>query len=369
MINKQRMIDNFLSYVQIDSETKNEKNICDYISKQMKDLGFEVIVDNAGEAIGSNGYNVCVKYSNNSKKQPILLSAHLDTVTPGNGIKPIIDGDIIKTDGTTILGSDDKSGVAIIVECMQTIKENNLDSRPIEAVFSIYEEGGLKGAKAFDISQVAAKEAIVLDAGGPIGTICVTAPAQDVITVDIYGKAAHAGMEPEAGVSAIQIAANAISKMNLYRIDEETTANFGIINGGVATNIITDHVHLVGETRSLSTDKLEKQTKSMVDTLEKTASELGGEVNIVVDRSYNPFNISEDSNIVKGMKDAFVKNGFTPQCVPTGGGSDTNVYTDKGLSAINISCGMADVHTTNEYIKISDMEDCAKSLLTFLLDS
>lgn len=366
MINEKRMIENFLDYVQIDSETTNEKEMCDYLSKQLKDLGFEVIIDNAGEKIGSNGYNVCAKYPGDANKDAILLSAHVDTVTPGIGIKPIIDGDIIKTDGTTILGGDDKAGVAIIVECMQTILENNLQSRPIEAVFSIYEEGGLKGASEFDLSNISAKEGIVIDSGGPIGSIVTQAPAQDVINVDVYGKAAHAGMEPENGVSAIQIAARALENMTLYRIDEETTANFGIINGGVATNIVTDHVHLTGETRSLNIDKITKQTASMKEAFEKAAADLGGTVKFDAVRAYNPFSLESDAKIVQDLSEAFKANGFEPQCVPTGGGSDTNVYFEKGVTCVNISCGMSAVHTTDEFIKKSDMIGCAKSLFTFL---
>lgn len=366
MINEQRMINNLLDYIQIDSETKNEKAMCDYVAKQMKDLGFEVIVDQAGAKIESNGYNICVKYPGDKTKDPVLLSAHLDTVTPGKGIKPIIEDGILKSDKTTILGGDDKAGVAIIVECLQTIIENNLATRPLEAVFSIYEEGGLKGAKEFDVSVLKAKEGVVIDSGGPIGSIVTTAPGQDSINVDIHGKAAHAGMEPEKGVSAIQIAARALENMTLYRIDEETTANFGIINGGVATNIITDHVHLAGETRSLSNEKIDQQTARMKEAFEKAATELGGSVNFSVERVYNSFTVDENSKIVTGLKAAFLENGFTPQCVPTGGGSDTNIYFAKGINCVNISCGMSAAHTTDEYIKISDINDCAKSLFTFL---
>lgn len=366
MINEKRMIENFLDYVQIDSETRNEKEMCDFLSKQLEDLGFEVIRDNAGEKIGSNGYNICAKYPGDSSKDAILLSSHVDTVTPGIGIKPIVEGDIIKTDGTTILGGDDKAGVAIIVECMRTIIENNVQSRPIEAVFSIYEEGGLKGATEFDLSNISAKEGIVIDSGGPIGSIVTKAPAQDVINVDVYGKAAHAGMEPENGVSAIQIAARALENMTLYRIDEETTANFGIITGGVATNIITDHVHLTGETRSLSVEKITNQTASMKKAFEDAAADLGGSVKFDAVRAYNPYMIDEDAKIIQDLSAAFKENGFEAQCVPTGGGSDTNIYFAKGVECVNISCGMSAVHTTDEFIKISDMVGCAKSLYTFL---
>ena len=368
MINNKRLINNFLEYVQIDSETKFEKEICDFIYEKMNNLGFEVIKDNAGEEINSDGYNLLIKYPGNLDKQPIILSAHVDTVEPGKKIKPIIDGDLIKSDGSTILGGDDKAGVAIIIECLQTIKDNNLDSRPIEAVLSIYEEGGLKGIKAFDISQLKAKEAIVIDSGGPIGTINLKAPSQKFISVDVYGKAAHAGTEPEKGISAISIAADAISKMKLYRIDEETTANFGYINGGGATNIITDHVQLTGEVRSLSMDKIAKQTQHIIDTLNESTKLFGGSVKIHTKDVYQSVNVDPNSDLVKAMDQAFIKNGFTPHHVASGGGSDTNVYFEKGINAINISCGMNRVHTSDENIKISDIEGCAKSLLSLLID-
>ncbi|WP_423363824.1 M20/M25/M40 family metallo-hydrolase [Mycoplasma sp. P36-A1] len=366
MINTKRLVDNFLSYIQIDSESGNEKEMCDYLAKQLMELGFEVIIDNAGEKIGSNGYNVFAKMAGDSSKKPLLLSAHLDTVTPGNGIKPIIDGDLIHTDGSTILGGDDKAGAAIIVECMQTIVENNLSSRPVEAVFSIFEEGGLKGAKNFDTTQLTAQEGVVIDSGGPIGTIITKAPAQDAFKVLIHGKPAHAGLAPEEGISAIQIAAKALENMNLYRIDEETTANFGYICGGGATNIITDLVELRGETRSLSIPKLEKQTDSMIKALEDAAIALGGTTDIEVTRNYDPLVIDESSNIVVELQKAFKANNLEPLLKSTGGGSDTNVYYAGGINCVNISCGMDKVHTTEEKISILDMENTAKSLFTLL---
>lgn len=366
MINEERLIANFIDYAKIDSETENEKEMCDYLSQQLMDLGFEVIVDKAGEKINSNGYNILAKFAGNPNKKPILLSAHVDTVSPGNGIVPIIDGDIIKTDGSTILSGDDKAGVAIIVECMRSIKEQNLDSRPIEAVFSIYEEGGLKGVKEFDASQLKAKEGIVIDSGGEIGTIIVSAPGQDKIEVVINGKTAHAGVAPEDGISAIQIMAKAIENMKLYRIDNETTANFGIVKGGVATNIITDRVELVGEARSLSIPKLEAQTNHMIEALQNAAKELGGSVEIEVTRMYDPLVIDKQEAIIQELEKAFLANGISPNLTSTGGGSDTNVYVTHGITCVNISNGMSNVHTTSEYIKISDMVKCANSLLTFL---
>lgn len=366
MINSTRLLENFLKYIQIDSETKHEKEICDYIYLKMKNLGFEVIKDNAGENINSSGYNILVKHSGNPNKKPILLSAHLDTVEPGRNIKPIIDGDIIKSDGTTILGADDKAGVAIIIECLETILENNLDTNPIEVVFSINEEGGLKGIKEFDMQLLKSKEGVVIDSSGPIGTINLKAPAQKFINVDIYGKAAHAGVEPEKGISAISIAADALSQMKLYRIDEETTANFGYISGGGATNIITDHVQMSGEVRSLSSKKLIEQTQHIIDMLNNSANKFKGNVKIYTKDVYQAVNIDENSDIVRKMKQSFAYNNFPINIEASGGGSDTNIYFENGINAINISCGMNKVHTCDENIKQSDMIGCAKSILTLL---
>lgn len=366
MINEQRLLDNFLAFVKIDSETTLEKAMCDYLFAQLTKLGFAVTKDEIGEKIGSNGYNIIAKYAGNSDKDPILLSSHVDTVTPGQGIKPVIEGDLIKTDGNTILGSDDKSGIAIIVECMQTIVENNLDSRPIEAVFTVYEEGGLKGSKHLDYSLISAKEGIVIDSGGPIGEITTIAPGQDRIEVTIHGKAAHAGMEPEAGVSALQIAAEALTHMPLYRVSDDTTANFGMISGGVATNIIMDKVELVGEARSLVADKITAQTKVMMQALEEAAAKLGGSIEATITRVYNPLVVDETAPLIKDISNAFSKHNFKPKCVASGGGSDTNNYAENGITCINISCGMARAHTVHENIKISDMVGCANSLLTFL---
>lgn len=369
MINTERMINNFLTYIQIDSESQNEKAICDYVSQQMKDLGFSVQIDNAGEKINSNGYNICIKQPGDINKDAILLSAHLDTVIPGQGIKPIIEGDLIKTDGSTILGGDDKAGVAIIVECLQVIKEKQLSSRPIEAVFSICEEIGLKGAKEFDTDVLTAKEGIVIDAGGAIGLIDIEGPAQNMINVDIYGKSAYTEVDPDVGISAIQIAAHALEHMKLHPADDRTTVNFGVIHGGVAANIIADHVHLVGEIHSLDVMELVNQTEHIKTIFEAAASDLGGSVNFNIERTYNAFSVDENSKLVRDLKQAFIDNGFQPKCVPYGGGSDTNIYSEKGIVCINLSCGMSLAHTTNESIKKSDIEACAKSLLTFLLNS
>ena len=237
----------------------------------------------------------------------ILFSSHMDTVSPSIGVKPIIDeaNGIIKSDGTTVLGSDDKAGIAAILEALRTVKENNIEHSDIQVVFSIWEEGGLQGAKNLDYSKIDAEYAFVLDSGGSPGEIIVKAPAQDAIKVKIIGKPAHAGLQPENGISAIMVASKAIENMKLLRIDEETTANIGIVKGGIATNIVMPELEIVAEARSLSEEKLDAQTNHMIETFKSAAKEFGAEIEIDVNRAYGPFNIDETDEIVQLVKKAF----------------------------------------------------------------
>lgn len=366
MINKDRLVESFLEYVQIDSESGNEKNMEIILTKQLKDLGLEVYVDKVGESIGSNGNNVYGFLKGDLDKEPVLLSAHIDTVTPGNGVNPIVKGDIITTDGTTILGGDDKSGVVIIMETIRAIVEDKIDTRPIEVVFTIFEEKGLLGAKGVEFNRLKSKEGIAVDTGGVTGTIINQTPAHDDIRVTIKGKPAHAGLEPEKGVSAINIAANAISKMPLLRVDEDTTANIGSINGGVASNIVAPEVNIVAETRSKSNEKLDKQGNLMKKIFEETAKEMGGVAEVKIKRWYEALYVSEDERIIKDLKEAFKKNNHLPKCEYAGGGSDANIYFSQGIKIVNISSGMTAVHTLEERISITDMYECAKVLLDFL---
>ncbi len=195
----------------------------------MEKIGLEVYMDDAGEKVGSNSGNLIGKLRGNTDGETILFSAHMDTVSPGIGIKPIIKDGVIYSDGTTILGGDDKAGIAAILEAIEIIVENNIPHGDIEVVFSIFEEGGLFGAKNLDYTKLNAKVGFVLDSGGEPGQIIVQGPAQNKINAKFIGKEAHAGVAPENGISAIQIAAEAISNMKLLRIDEETTANIGYI--------------------------------------------------------------------------------------------------------------------------------------------
>lgn len=361
MVNKQRVIDEFLELVQIDSPSSQEGEMAKILVKKLKEIGCEVIIDDAGVKAGGETGNVIATLKGNKEGKTLLFSSHMDTVSPGIGVKPIIDeaAGIIKSDGTTVLGSDDKAGIAAILEGLRVIKENNVDHSDIQVVFSIWEEGGLNGAKYLDYSKVNADLAFVLDSGGSPGEIIVKAPAQDAIKVKITGKPAHAGLQPESGISAIMVASKAIENMNLLRIDEETTANIGIVKGGIATNIVMPELEIIAEARSLSEEKLDIQTNHMVETFKKAAKEFGAQIDIETNRAYAPFNIDENDEIVVLAKKAFSNMNIEGKTASTGGGSDTNILNKNGIKAINLGIGMKNAHTLEEYIAIEDLINSA----------
>ncbi|MTI69644.1 MAG: M20/M25/M40 family metallo-hydrolase [Firmicutes bacterium] len=366
MVNRERIVDEFKKYVQIDSPTKNEKEFSQFITKELEGLGFEVYIDNAGKKVGSNTGNVIAKLKGTKDREPILFSCHMDTVSPSVGIKPVIKNDIIYSDGTTVLGADDKAGIAAVIEALKILKEKDIEHGPIEIVFSIYEEGGLFGAKNLEYSKLESKKAFVLDSGGDPGQIIIKGPAQDKINVKVKGRSAHAGVAPEEGISSINVAANAISRMDLLRIDEETTANIGTIKGGKATNIVTPEVSIKAEARSLSNEKLDKQTAHMVKCFEDAAKEFGAEVEIETTRMYGAFTVDESDEIVEIVKKACQKVDIKPFTDSTGGGSDTNILNGNGIKAINLGIGERKPHTLEEHIYIKDLVNISKLVLEII---
>ncbi|AEV67821.1 M20/M25/M40 family metallo-hydrolase [Acetivibrio clariflavus] len=366
MVNRQRMVDEFLELVRIDSLTYKEKEMAECLKAKLSNMGLSVEEDDAGIKIGGNSGNLICKIDGNKSVPAVLLMAHMDTVTPGIGKKPVIDGNIIRTDGTTVLGGDDAAGIECILEAIRVLKENNLPHGDIFVVFTVAEEGGLWGAKNLDISRINAKYAFVMDDGGNIGHVAVNAPAQNKIDVIVTGKAAHAGMEPEKGVSAIQIAAEAISNMKLGRIDDETTANVGVINGGQATNIICDKVEIKAEARSRDMIKLQSQTEHMKECFYNAAQKYGGSIDFKSELLYPSFSISEQDDIIKILKEASKKAGVELVLEATGGGSDTNIINSKGIKAVDVSVGMDKVHSVEEQICIDDLVKAAEFLIAII---
>lgn len=366
MINQERLVNHFLEYVQIDSPTKEELAFATFIRARMEALGMEVTMDAAGRDVGSNAGNVIGRLKGHGGGTPVLFSCHMDTVSPGRGIRPEIRDGVIYSDGTTILGSDNKAGIAAVLEAIEVLKENDLEHGDIEVVFSIFEEGGLYGAKGLDHSKLSAKKVFVMDSGGDPGTIIYKGPAQNKIDIRFIGLEAHAGVAPENGISAISMAADAISSMKLLRIDAETTANIGSIHGGSATNIVASEVILQAEARSLDNAKLKAQTDHMITCCSEAAEKHKGKVEITVDTVYDAFEVDREHEIIADVRRANEILGLTTSIVTSGGGSDTNIFNARGIPAINLAIGASKPHTLDEHIQIRDLVDSSRLALELM---
>ncbi len=363
---------NFLDLVQIDSLSKKERAVALVLEKALLKIGAEVSFDQAGEAVGGEIGNLIARFPGTDPTRPtLLLSAHMDTVVPGEGIKPICDGDVIRSDGTTILGGDDKSGIAIIIEVLRTLKEKSLSHGDIEIVFTICEEFGLVGAKHLDCSQLKSKSGIVLDCDHA-DFLFTQSPASDRMEFTVHGLEAHAGVCPEAGISAIQIAADAISRMSLGRIDFETTANVGMIEGGAAVNIVPKTVFVRAESRSHNEEKLDKQTSHMrrcfseaVDkfSVEKNGKKITGRITEKVWRDYNRVNLPGSAPIVRAVLQAAERCGYSVKTNATGGGCDANIFNEKGITVPNLGTGMYQIHTVDEWLDFKETCQTAEVLL------
>ena len=363
-INEERLLKEFLEFVQIDSESCNEKAMGERLCQVLKELGLEPITDEAGKTYNSNGFNVFARLP--GEGEPMVLTAHMDTVVPGNGVKPEIRGGVIYSDGTTVLGGDDKSGICGILEAVRLVLENNLPHRPAEIIFSIGEEGGMRGAKAFDCSQLKSKRAYVFDSSGEVGKVIVGAPGQIKVFADVVGRRAHAGLAPEDGISAIQVMAKAIARMNLLRIDEETTCNIGTIKAEYATNIVPERCSIIAEVRSRNIDKLNAQAEHIRQCLQEACDEAGAVLECELRTNYVSYKVPEDSEMVKDLLSCIEKIGREPLVTLGGGGSDANIYNQKGIQSVVLGTGMTKVHTTSECIKISNLNDTARLALALL---
>jgi tripeptide aminopeptidase len=355
VVNKERLVGTFLEIVKINSQTKNERAMADYLKGKLGELGLTVREDQAGDTVGGNAGNVIAVLEGTEEKPALLFSAHMDRVPPGENIKPVVEGDMIKSGGDTILGADDGAGLTAILEMLRVVKENNLAHGPIEVVFTIAEEGGLNGSKGLDVAGLRAEMAVIMDSTGPAGIVINQAPAQDEIIAKIYGKAAHAGVAPEKGINAIAVAAKAIGRMKIGRIDEETTCNIGVITGGKATNIVPDYVEVRGESRSLQEEKLVKVTEAMAAAFISAAGEENARVDLDVNRLYSAYHVPEEHKLLRLVKRAGEAVGLKIKVQSTGGGSDANIFNGKGIVALNLGVGNEEVHTVQEYQSITEL--------------
>lgn len=364
-MNEKRLLEEFFELVQIDSETKDERVIADILIQKMEALGFDVVEDDSAARSGHGAGNLIASMKGTvPTADPIYFTCHMDTVVPGLGIKPELREDgYVYSDGTTILGADDKAGIAALFEMMRVIKEQNTPHGDIQFIITAGEESGLAGAKEMDASLITSKYGYAVDSDGKVGGIVTSAPYQAKLWTKIYGKTAHAGVAPEKGVSAINIAAKSIAAMTLGRIDAETTANIGSFAGGRATNIVCDEVTIIAEARSIIPEKLTKQTEHMTSTFERIAEQMGGQAETKVEQMYPGFKFGEADLVVQTAMKAVRNVGRTPELLTSGGGSDGNVFNGAGIPTVTLSVGYEEIHTTNERMPVEELNKLTELLI------
>ena len=372
MIKPERIKDEFLELASISSMSRREGAIARRLESILKSMGASVEVDDAGEKVGGETGNILARFAGTRPDAPpFLLSAHMDTVGPAEKIHLEVEGDIVHTDRTTVLGGDDKAGIVSIFEAIRVLREEKIPHGDIEVILSICEETGLLGAKHFDTGRLRAKRGLVLDVDG-VCELITRAPVANRLSFTVTGLEAHAGICPERGLSAIQIASEAIAGMKLGRVDAETTANLGRIQGGLATNIVPTRVVVDGETRSLSVAKLEAQTEHMRQRFEEAAArhavrledgEHRARVEVKVDRQYERLDVADTAKVVTLVAGAAEGLGKSFRTRATGGGSDANVDTTRGIEIANLACGMRDIHTVHEWVDLKDLYTTASIVL------
>lgn len=366
MVNQDRLVNRFCELVEIDSVSGREGLMRDRLIAEMAGLGLTAEEDEAAVEVGGESGNLLVNLPGNAPGKKLLFAAHMDTVEPGEGIKAVVAGDIIRSKGDTILGADDKAAIAAILEALDIIKENGLMHADLEMLFTVGEEKGLKGAKAFDFSRLNAEIAYVLDAGGEPGSIVIQSPCQNLIEYKVSGRAAHAGINPEEGLNAIHLAAQALAKMPSGRIDAETTCNFGLIKGGQARNIVAEYCKVQGEARSLSRPKLNQLTEQLVDGFRAEIKARGGQAHTKVTFLYPEICLKPDDEVVQMAVTAAQRVGMNPRLIRTGGGSDASIIHGAGIPCANLGVGMQKVHTCEEFIKVSDLVGITKLILAII---
>lgn len=351
----ERMIKQFMEMVQIGSESGEEAAFIDYLLEEFKKLGAEAEKDSYGNLIAKLPAKGC------DGKEPILLSCHADTVKPGNNIKPVLKDGVIRSGGNTILGADDKAGIAEMLEALRIAEVRP----PLEIAVSRQEEVGLLGVKKLDFSKLTAQRGFLLD-NDELETIVIGGPSYFAIDVEIKGRAAHAGMEPEKGINAIVAASNAIAALKWGRLDHETTANVGVIKGGLIRNGVPDTASFLAECRSLNHEKGEKLAKEIEKTIKEQVESTNASVEIKIDNLCRAVDIPEDSWTVQLSKKALKKVGIDAKTTFITGFTDASIYNNKGIEMAVVGIGARLEHSCDEHIYITDMEKALNMIVEIL---
>jgi tripeptide aminopeptidase len=346
----------FLELAALRSPSGEERAVADVVSAYVRDLGLDIDEDDAGAAVGSTIGNLYTRIEPTADGIPLFLCAHLDTVPPDGALEPVVEEGVVRNAGGTILGADDKSAVAVMLEATRRVLAENRPHAGIELLFTPKEEVGLLGAAAFDHTRLHAQVGYVYDQAAPIGEIILGAPYSQAMQVRFHGRASHSGMYPEEGRSAIAAAARAIADLRLGRVDDESTANVGTIQGGTAGNIVPEWCSFDAEARSHDERKLADLVQEMLETFAFAASLADCEVETSVKKIYRGYRFKRDDPVVRLAATALERAGHAPTYGLSGGAADANVFNERGLPCLNLANGMTSIHTPDEHIAVDDLD-------------
>jgi tripeptide aminopeptidase len=363
------VVEEFLELIKFNSPSRKEGEIAAYLQKRLQDLGAEVHEDGSSSKTGSDTGNIIALYPGDKAKPTVLLSAHMDTVAQKEGMVPELRDGVIYSDGETILGADDKAGIAVILSVLSVLQKNkNIPHGPVEVLLTVQEEVGLIGVKNLDY-KLKSEYGYVLDGDGPVGTVVNASPSHITLDIVVEGKAAHAGLAPETGINAIVAASEAIAAIPSGRLDPETTSNFGIIRGGKGRNIVADRVEITAEVRSRSKEKLEKETNKMLQKFEEITAKHQAKLNVKKELAYEAFLIEPGQPVIMNAQKAGEKQGIEVRLQATGGGLDANILNSRGIPCVALGLGNGNPHTNEEYQNIKELEKAVQFILGILSEA
>lgn len=364
LVNQQRLIETFAELVRINSPSFGEQELGSVLARKLENAGCRVELQEYDGSFNIIAY----KKGNSPGALPLMLSGHMDTIEPTEGIAFSIGDDLIRTTGNTVLGADDKSALAQIIEALTALEQSALPHGDIEIVFTSGEERGLFGARNLDFSRLRSRHALVLDSSGAVGKLVIAAPTHITYAMHITGRSAHAGIEPEKGINAIRVAAEIISSAPDGRMDAETTANIGTIRGGTTTNVVPKEVFINGEIRGHSAAAIDGVKRDIFASARAIAEKHHARLSVSENEEYRAFRIDTENPFLDFLCGAFRGCGIEPVYSVTGGGSDANIFNQRGITAINISNGMQKVHSTEEHIYIRDLLDGCRVVFTTITE-
>lgn len=350
-LHETRLLNTFLDLLRIESPPGQEQEVAAYIQRALQPLGAATELDAAGNLLavlpGAGPW--------------LALNAHMDTVDTTAGLEPVVADGSVRSNGRTVLGADDKAGIAVILEAVRSVYESGQPRASLELIFTVREERGLLGARHFDTSRLRSSYCFVFDSSQPVGHFVVQQPSQEKLFVTVRGRRAHAGVVPEQGVNAIVAAARALAAMPLGRIDEDTTANVGVIRGGQSTNIVPDLVEVHLEARSHSPERLQRQVQAMLDAFAEACAAMGAQTTVEREQSYRAYRLAETEPVVQHALAAARTCGLETALHVSGGGSDANVFNERGLPSIVVGLDYREIHSPNEHMPIASL--CAAARL------